>query len=269
MTAILPYDRCEDVGMQLLFDGADPTRRGVLADSELVDLYDLTPPPGGLTLRTNFVSTLDGSVQGRDGRSGTINTRSDQHVFALQRALCDVVLVGAGTVRAEGYRGVDLAGWQRELRAARGLAELPTLVVVSISARVDPSVVHSEGGPVMIATSASADRDSIAELTAAGAEVVRLPSAPDGLDLPDVLELLGQRGHSRILCEGGPGLHRDLLAADLVTELALTLSPIVVGAGLRSTRGGPLATPPAFQLQTALLASDGALFTLYRRAADG
>ena len=78
------------------------------------------PRARGPTVRSNFVATLDGSIQGLDGRSGSINTDSDHEIFALHRALADVILVGAGTVRGEGYRAVDLQPWQRSLRAGGG-----------------------------------------------------------------------------------------------------------------------------------------------------
>src|SRR5699024_6290073 len=73
-------------------------------------------------VRSNFVTTVDGAVQGRDGRSGTINTEADHLVFDLLRALCDVVVVGAGTVRRERYRAIDLTPDQQRIRAAHGLA---------------------------------------------------------------------------------------------------------------------------------------------------
>ena len=70
-------------------------------------------------VRANFVTTLDGAATGDDGRSGSINTGADRDVFALLRALCDVVLVGAGTARAEGYRrAVVRAPWLK-LRQGR------------------------------------------------------------------------------------------------------------------------------------------------------
>ena len=86
-----------------------------------------TPSRAGAWLRTNFVSTLDGSGVGPDGRSGSINTPADNRVFALQRDLCDAVLVGSGTVRAEGYQRVT---------PTRRRATPPALVVVSGSGRV-------------------------------------------------------------------------------------------------------------------------------------
>ena len=68
------------------------------------------------------MTTLDGSAVGADGRSGTVNTPADNRVFALQRALCDAVLVGSGTARAEGYE---------RLAPTRRRASPPALVVVS------------------------------------------------------------------------------------------------------------------------------------------
>ena len=99
------------LAMRLLYDRSDPTITGEISDDRLVELYrHRLPQTGAAAVRTNFISSLDGSVQGPNGRSGSINTPSDHHVFAVQRALADVrILVGAGTVRKEGYRAVDLA----------------------------------------------------------------------------------------------------------------------------------------------------------------
>ena len=79
-------------------DGPTPER---LDRAGLVDLYRWPQRSGRAVVRSNFIATLDGSIQGLDGRSGSINTPSDHQVFALHRALTDVILVGAGTVRAE------------------------------------------------------------------------------------------------------------------------------------------------------------------------
>ena len=255
--------------MQLIFSAAG-ARLGPISDDALTVLYRQQPPtePDRICLRTNFVSTLDGSITGADGRSGTINTPSDHHLFAVHRALSDAIVVGAGTVRAEGYRAVDLLGWQRELRAREGLVAYPTLVIISNSGHVDTTVATPErgpGGPVMMITARAADHARLAALQDAGVEVVRQPT--ERVDLVGMADLLAARGLTRVLSEGGPRLHRDLLAADLVDEISLTLSPMMVaGPGPRSTSGPGLPHPRHFVLQHALHADDETLFTHYVRS---
>jgi riboflavin biosynthesis pyrimidine reductase len=243
--------------LQLIFDCSGRAGGVDLDEAGLVELYRY-PDDGRRRLRTNFVSSLDGSVQGPDGRSGGIGTPSDAHVFALHRALADAVVVGASTARAEGYRAVDLHPWQRELRASLGLAPFPALVVVTASARLDPSMAtpsEGEGGPVVVLTTSGKPAEQLDPLRAAGIDV-----REEG----EELELAGA-GWPRLLCEGGPGLHRALLAAGLVDELSLTWAPVVVGGrGLRSTSGAGFPSPLPFELVFALHAEDGTVFTSYR-----
>lgn len=251
--------------MQLLHhaDGRPPAP---LAHQDLIELYRWPVTGSAATVRSNFVATLDGSVQGLDGRSGSINTESDHEVFALHRALADVILVGAGTVRGEGYRAVDLDPWQRSLRSTEGLAPYPTLAVVTGSLELDPAIATPEHdhGPVIIATHGGHDSSALQPFTEAGAEVLR--SAGDQIELPALMRALADRGHRRILCEGGPKLHRDLLAAGVLDELSLTLAPSAVGGvGHRSTSGDALSERADFDLQFVLLGHDQTLFTSYRR----
>lgn len=255
------------VRVQLIFSRSEATPGPITSDG-LARLYSYAPASttGGIRLRTNFVSTLDGSIVGPDGRSASINTGSDHHVFALHRALVDVIMVGAGTVRAEGYRAVDLEPWQHDLRATERLAPYPLLAIISGSADIDPAVARptsGPGGPVLLITTDAAT-GPLAALRAAGVEIVRLPG--DRVDLRGATALLAERGLTRVLCEGGPRLHRDLLAADLVDEVSLTLSPLMVGGqGMRSTRGAALPQLRGFAVHHVLYAPDETLFTHYRR----
>lgn len=253
--------------MRLLYDaGGRPA--GPVTDADLVGLYRWPAGDGGRpAIRSNFVASLDGSIQGLDGRSASINTPSDHRVFALHRALADAILVGAGTVRAERYRAVDLRPWQLDLRRAEGLAPYPTLVVISGSLRLDPALADPpyEHGPVIVLTAAERTDAELARFRDAGAQVLRSP-AGHRIELAWVAEELVSRGLTRVLCEGGPTLHRDLIAAGLLDELSLTLAPYAVGGvGLRSTAGDPLPVRADHDLRLVLLSDDQTLFTGYRR----
>lgn len=244
-------------------DGRSPGR---LTAADLVQVYRWPDVADGPVVRSNFVATLDGSVQGLDGRSGSINTPSDHRVFALHRALADVILVGAGTVRDEGYRAVDLRPWQRSVRQSEDLTDYPTLVVISGSLRLDPTFVapEDEHGPVIIVTTSDHDEATREPFVDAGAELLTAPDGP--ITLSWVLAELAARGLRRILCEGGPTLHRDLIADGLLDELSLTLAPCAVGGvGHRSTAGEALAVRTDFELAHVLLGDDQTLFTGYRR----
>jgi riboflavin biosynthesis pyrimidine reductase len=254
--------------MRVLYVGGQPTAAGEIEDNRLADLYRHRLPSSGGWLRTNFVTSLDGSIQGIDGRSGSINTPSDNFVFALHRAHADAILVGAQTVRAEGYRAVDLQPWQRELRDREGLAPFPLLAVVTRSLDLNPGMVDcraGECGPVMIITTKGKRPADVARFVEAGIEVLQLDG--DQVDLVKATDQLVAAGHRRILCEGGSHLHRDLLGADLVDEMSLTIAPVAVGGdGQRTTAGDVLSEAAAFELSSALHADDGTLFLNYCRA---
>jgi riboflavin biosynthesis pyrimidine reductase len=255
---------CQDGAVRLLHH-ADGRPAGALTRDDLVALYRWPADAGIAHARSNFVATLDGSVQGLDGRSGSINTESDHEVFALHRGLADAILVGAGTVRDEGYRAVDLLPWQTALRSAEGLAPYPVLVVITGSLRLDPAFADPayEHGPVIVVTAGDHPDASLSPFRESGAKVLQAPGAD--LELSEVLAALTARDLRRVLCEGGPTLHRDLLAAGLLDELSLTLVPSAVGGvGHRSTAGDGLLQRADFELSFVLLGDDQTLFTCYR-----
>src|SRR5262245_39837094 len=104
-------------------------------DAGLFDAYAVDRSAGA-QLRMNFVCSLDGAVE-VDGYSRGLSNEDDQKVLHVLRVLADAVMVGAGTLRHEGYGPIRLSDRDH---AARGvLAPDPTLVVVSASLALDPA----------------------------------------------------------------------------------------------------------------------------------
>jgi riboflavin biosynthesis pyrimidine reductase len=239
-----------------------------LDDDALAALYGY---PHGVTaerpwVRANFVSTLDGAATGPDGRSGSINTGADREVFALLRALADVVVVGAGTARAEGYRRVVTRAKWRDRRAAAGQTAHPAVAVVSRAARVPPLLAEqrAESGDAYLLTCAAAGTTALAAARRALGEDHVLVHGEESVDLPAGLADLAGRGMPRVLTEGGPHLLRDLTAAGLLDELCLTLVPTVIaGEHPRITAGGPV-TADLHPLL--LIESEGTLLGRWSRA---
>ncbi len=221
------------------------------------DLYAHYAYPEDLTapwMRVNFVSSADGAAS-LDGTSGGLGSAADKQVFGVLRELADVVLVGAGTVRAENYRGAR--------RDTRGRASPPPIAVVTGSADLDPgSLLFTDTRvPPIVLTSAAAPPERRERLAAAGADVVAL----DGLSPDALLAELARRGLHRVLCEGGPSLFGALVAADAVDELCLTLAPVLAGGTAGRIARGPEGTPARPMTLAAALHAEGTLLLRYRR----
>ena len=210
-------------------------------------------------VRANMVASLDGSAV-RDGRSEGLSGPADQQVFGVLRGLADVVLVGAGTARAEGYRALRAKPAYAELRASLDQRPAPVLALVSGRLDLDPasSLFHGGGERTVVITSEDSDPQARARL-AAVADVV-VAGATD-VDLAAALDELAGRGLTRVLCEGGPSLLAALVAAGRLDELCLTFSPQLVGGpGPRIVAGPEL--DAGFSLGH-LLEDDGVLLSRY------
>jgi riboflavin biosynthesis pyrimidine reductase len=253
--------------MQLILNDID---RSVVADGDLDDatLARLYAYPDGDApwLRANMVSTLDGAATGPDGRTGTINNEADKRVFRLLRVLADVVIVGAGTARAEGYRHPrPVTGVRAALREGRSTA--PTLVVVSRTGNLPLQLAappdFDDAGEVLLATSTGAEDRAVEAAREALGEGNVLVLGEDDVDVPALLEHLSGRGLRRMLTEGGPHLLRDMVAAGVLDELCLTVVPhLLAGAHPRILSGDPLGGCLSPQL---LLESDGTLLGRWLR----
>ena len=217
-----------------------------LSDDDLLAAYawDMAQtPPGRPHFRFNFVASADGAAAVA-GRSGGLGDGADHRVLGLLRRTADVLLVGAGTVRAEGYVGELLEAESQAWRTARGMASHPAVAIVSGRLDLDPDGPLFEQAPVrpliLTAATAAAERraalERVADVVVAGERTVE-PEYAAGV--------LAERGFDRVLCEGGPQLFGSFQAAGLVDELCLTISPLLAaGSALRITAGAPEAAPP-------------------------
>lgn len=199
---------------------------GPVTNDDLARIYAFPERPW---LRVNFVASLDGAATGSNGRSGTLNNELDEQVFALQRRLCDVVIVGAQTAKIEGYQRIED---ERD--------QVPLLVVVSSSGQVPDGIVgHRDGrGPVVLVTSESAGERALQRAKAALGEDAVWVVGETEVDLAALRERLVSVGRPRMLCEGGPTLYAAMLTAGVVDEMALTWVPLIVtGAHPRITTG--------------------------------
>jgi riboflavin biosynthesis pyrimidine reductase len=215
-------------------------------------------------LRSNFVSSIDGAVE-IDGQSKSLSGDADSELFAKLRMLSDVVLVGAGTIRVEGYNPLRLGAERRKWRQANGLPENPTLAIVSSRLDLDPinRVFHSPVKPLVITHAASPPdrRHALAEV----ADVLVCGEAE--VDLAALVAMVAERGLPQILCEGGPHLLGALTEADLVDEMCLSLAPLLAGPGAGRITAGPVGTVTrGFKLTSVLSADDGYLFLRYLRS---
>jgi len=241
-----------------------------LGDADWAALYAY---PSGPWLRANMVSSVDGAAS-LDGVTQGLSSKADRRLFALLRTLADVIVVGAATVRAENYAAVRQHELWPDLRPGR--PPTPPIAVITGQLDLDPSSRLISTAPAwartIIITTAQAPADRRAALEGLTDVIV---AGQDTVDLKTAVAALAERGHRRILAEGGPHLLAQIAEAGLLDELCLTVSPVLAGgpAGrILAARGdapGPAAgsapgLPEALALDCVL--ADGAyLFCRYVR----
>jgi len=203
------------------------------------------PPGSERWVRANMVVSVDGAAS-LDEQSATLSGAPDKKVFGVLRALCDVVLVGAGTARAEDYQPVRIGPVRAEIRARHGRSASPPIAVVTRTLDLDldkPLFIDAAARTIVVTTS-SAPSSRLAE----AGEVADVIVHDGEIDLAVLLDQLAERGLHRVLCEGGPALLGDLLRAGLVDDLCLTLSPTLAGSTTERRLTGDLPQPLVLSL---------------------
>ncbi|MEV0583469.1 pyrimidine reductase family protein [Nonomuraea sp. NPDC050310] len=218
-------------------------------DPDLIQAYAY---PVDHWLRVNMVASADGAAWVK-GLSGGLSGKGDRRIFGVLRGLADVIVAGAATVRAEGYGPAK----PREGR------EVPPPIAV-VTRRMDLDL----GGTLfteartrtIVITCEAAPRDRV-EAAAELADVI--VAGGDRVDFPAAVEFLRMRGLTRILCEGGPRINAQLAADDLIDELCLTVSPLLIGGVAARILNGEASHVPLRLTQ--VLEEDGVLFQRYVR----
>jgi len=229
-----------------------------LDDSAIADHY--SAGVGSPWLRVNFVSSLDGAAT-VDGKSGGLGGDADHRVFDILRRLCDVVLVASGTVKSEGYGAMVLDEESVAARVAAGLQPQPVFAIVSGSLDLDPASDVFTKAPVrpLVFTV-----DSAPEHAALSKVADVIPCGTRALDPVQLVAELEERRLGRIHCEGGPSFFGTLLAADVVDELCLTVSPLLVAGASGRIAKGEVTEPRGMSLAGILRSGDTLLLRYLR-----
>jgi riboflavin biosynthesis pyrimidine reductase len=165
-------------------------------------------------VRLNMITSLTGAAAGSDGTSETLTSRVDRKVLGIIRAEADVVLVGAQSVRAEGYVVP---------RTAR-------LAVVTSTGDLSGHrlTLGEDATPdrVLLVCPASIAGDLAERASRYGVQVVPVEGG-SRLEPRAIVDALGARGLHRIVCEGGPSLATQFADAGLIDEFCVTVAPVV------------------------------------------
>ncbi len=237
-----------------------PDAASELSDEALLELTRM--PEGGRWLRMNFISSLDGAAT-HEGRSGGLGDSADRRLFELLRWPADVVLLGAGTARIEGYSALrlseDAVRWRRE----HGLPSHPVLALVSRSLDLDPASAMFTDAPVrpIVCTVPGAPQDRRDRLAEVADIIV---TGESDVEPASLLDELAARGLQHVHSEGGPSLFGSFMDAGVVDALHLTLAPRIEGSTTRRiTREGP-GVPVGMRLESILRAESELLLHYVR-----
>ena len=183
------------------------------AREQLAELYR---PPRADWVRINLIGSISGSAKGSDGTSETLTNPADRALLGVIRGLADVVVVGAASVRAEGY----YIPRRSELAVVTGSGELGSHLVTSTGDRA----------AFFVLCPASAVERARASVGDADVQIVVVPDVDGRLSAEAIIASLRGEGFASIVCEGGPNLAAQFLTGGVVDDVCLTTSPVINGA---------------------------------------
>jgi riboflavin biosynthesis pyrimidine reductase len=218
------------------------------ARARISEFYRLPRPDW---LRLNLVGTVSGAATGPDGTSESITNPVDRLILRVIRSLADVVLVGAASVRAEGYF----------------VPRTAALAVVSRSGDFSHRQLASneDHGPILVlCPAASVDRVR-ATVGDPSVRPIAVPDTAKSLSAPAIVTALRSEGYASIVAEGGPTIAAELVAGGVVDELCLTTSPMLNGAAL-PLLGASQFDPIPLDLTQLLVDDSGATYARWSMA---
>lgn len=222
-------------------DTEDPSAR-----SRLEELYAV---PASDWLRLNLIQSVNGSAAGVDGTSESLTNRCDRMLLGIIRGLADVVLVGAASVRAEGFHLPRTA----PLAILTGSGDLGSL----------PAIGDVAPGRLLVLCPRSAVDAAASSIGEDRAEIVVVPDDSGRVPVAAVVAALAKRGLRRIVGEGGPSLAGQLLNAGLVDEICLSTGPVITGTVLPLFGGDPIGEH-RLELSQLLLDEQSSLYARWR-----
>jgi riboflavin biosynthesis pyrimidine reductase len=236
--------------------------------TDVVDAFSVygddlrAPHPDRPWVLANMIASLDGATH-VDGVSGGLGGPADRQAFRAIRAVADMILVAAGTARSENYQPIGTNPAVAAARATRGQADRPRLAILTrhLDLDLDGELFTAPEPPILLTTDAA----PAGRLRHARSRTTVLSFEGPRVEVRDAVRALGELGARVVLSEGGPTLIGQLAVADVLDELCLTMSPMVVGGDASRVTD---ATTPAIDRRYELarvLEEDGMLLLRYLR----